>query len=359
MAFILCDAITLTLVAVSPVIGGSLSHPATRFPATFGSNEFLIKYPYFLPCAVPATFTAIAWLTTYFLLKEVSFSSVGRACRLMYVQTVPSPSSIAHLFKCQRNGLASQNVVGSLETGAPAEQIKTSEKPVGFRGLMTPNVLIASANYAFLSLVDISIRAIQPLFFSTPIHLGGLSQDPAKIGTILAVYGVLNGLAQVFFFARVNDRFGSKWTFTVGVVAALPVFASFPIINALARSQGLSITTWVAVAFQVVISISLNFSYGGLTLVSDNKHLTFPPRSHFYLPSSGIAQPCIFRSDQWFCSVLGCCDTRYWTGCYEFSILALHRRALTGRMVCILCSHGPHLCRHLRCEPTSHPGVLR
>jgi len=53
------------------VIGGALSRPAERFPNLFGNNEFLKEYPYFLPCAVPATFTVVAWLVAFFFLKEV------------------------------------------------------------------------------------------------------------------------------------------------------------------------------------------------------------------------------------------------------------------------------------------------
>jgi hypothetical protein len=56
----------------SPLIGGSLSRPAERFPGLFGESDFLKKYPYFLPCAVPATFTLVAWLVTFFFLEEVS-----------------------------------------------------------------------------------------------------------------------------------------------------------------------------------------------------------------------------------------------------------------------------------------------
>jgi hypothetical protein len=37
----------------------------------FGNNKFLKEYPYFLPCAVPATFTVVAWFVTLFFLKEV------------------------------------------------------------------------------------------------------------------------------------------------------------------------------------------------------------------------------------------------------------------------------------------------
>ena len=45
-----------------------------RFPNVFGNSKFLKEYPYFLPCAVPATFTVIALLVAFFFLKEVGTS---------------------------------------------------------------------------------------------------------------------------------------------------------------------------------------------------------------------------------------------------------------------------------------------
>lgn len=53
------------------MIGGALSRPAERYPYTFGNSEFLKKYPYFLPCAVSATFSALAWVLALVFLKEV------------------------------------------------------------------------------------------------------------------------------------------------------------------------------------------------------------------------------------------------------------------------------------------------
>jgi hypothetical protein len=71
-----CDAffnvlLSLTVACFSPMIGGSLSHPADQFPDTFGNSEFLKKYPYFLACAVPATFSVLAWVVTFVFLREV------------------------------------------------------------------------------------------------------------------------------------------------------------------------------------------------------------------------------------------------------------------------------------------------
>ena len=48
----------------------------------FGSSKFLKEYPYFLPCAVPATFAAFAWLLTILFLKEVCDSPWSWAQRL-------------------------------------------------------------------------------------------------------------------------------------------------------------------------------------------------------------------------------------------------------------------------------------
>ena len=63
------------------MIGGALSRPAERFHNVFGNNEFLKEYPYFLACAVPASFTVVAWLVAFFFLKEVC-NSIAVSIRL-------------------------------------------------------------------------------------------------------------------------------------------------------------------------------------------------------------------------------------------------------------------------------------
>ncbi|KAF8150888.1 member of major facilitator superfamily multidrug-resistance, DHA1 sub-family [Crassisporium funariophilum] len=241
---------------LGPIIGGSLARPAERFPHLFGQNEFLIKYPYFLPCAVPATFSLVAWVVTFLFLKE----------------TVPNTISVAQLvgLKKAKAELTLQNVVGSQDASVTtipvpkAKGLPEPEKPLPLRSLLTPRVIIAAGNYAFLSLVDISFRAVQPLFLSTPIHLGGLGLPPSTIGNLLSIFGILNGVFQVFFFAQIHDRWGSKKVFILGIASAIPVFISFPIINYLARTQGYSLAVWSVVGFQIVISICLSLSYGAI-----------------------------------------------------------------------------------------------
>jgi hypothetical protein len=232
------------------MIGGLLSRPADRFPRLLGHNEFFKKYPYFLPCAVPATFSVIVSVVTFLYLKE----------------TVASPTPMKEFlgFKKEAVELTAQPDIPGAGTpiAQPIEGLPEAEKPLPLRALLTRRVIIAAGNYASLSLVDISFRAIQPLFLSTPIHLGGLGLPPSTIGTLLSIFGVFNGVFQVFFFAQMNDRWGSKRVFFWGIASGIPAFALFPVINYLARHQGYSIMVWIAVGFQIVLSIILCLSFG-------------------------------------------------------------------------------------------------
>jgi len=203
---------------------------------------------------VPATFSALAWIVTFIFLKE----------------TVKRPSSIASLFGLQKQSHGDSGKKNGaskplLNTVSDADvEVPDAEKPLSLRALLTPRVILAAGNYAALSLVDIAFRAIYPLFLSTPIPLGGLGMDPPTIGTILSFYGVFNGVFQVFFFARIHDRFGSKITFLSGILSSFPAFISFPIISYMAKRNGLTTLVWAGVIFQTLISIGLSLSYGAI-----------------------------------------------------------------------------------------------
>ena len=134
------------------------------------------------------------------------------------------------------------------------------------RGLLTRDVLVASANYSFLALVDISFRALQPIFLSTPIEIGGLGLDPPVIGTVMSFFGILNGLFTVFCFSPMTDYFGVKGVYIMGVSAAVPCFALFPFINYLGRnsierSGALGMEVWVTVGIQTALSVLVSLGY--------------------------------------------------------------------------------------------------
>ena len=160
--------------------------------------------------------------------------------------------------------MTGQNVKGIQNIHDDCPQV---ERPLPLRSLLTPRVLIAGGNYASLSLVDIAFRAIQPVFLSTPINLGGLGLSTPFIGTLLSGQGILNGIFQAFFFARIHDRWGSKKTFIAGISCAFPVFIMFPVANALARTQGYSMAVWAAIALQAISGVTLSLSFGKCCLL--------------------------------------------------------------------------------------------
>jgi hypothetical protein len=235
-----------------------LSRPAERFPDLFGENVFLKEYPYFLPCAIPAIFSLIAWLVVFFYLKE----------------TLPAPISISRLLNItpERMKLTLQDSIGSTNPSVATvpqnldDDCPQVERPLSLRSLLTSRVLIAAGNYASLSLVDIAFRSIQPVFLSTPINFGGLGLSTSTIGTLLSGQGILNGIFQAFFFARIHDRWGAKKTFIAGISTAIPGFIMFPVANTLARTQGYSIAVWAAIALQTISFVTLNLSYGQCSL---------------------------------------------------------------------------------------------
>lgn len=59
-----------------PFMGGTLARPHDRWPHIF-SNQFWVDYPYFLPCAGSAAFSAGAFVISAIFLKEVSVSHDG------------------------------------------------------------------------------------------------------------------------------------------------------------------------------------------------------------------------------------------------------------------------------------------
>jgi len=127
--------------------------------------------------------------------------------------------------------------------------------------MLTPKVMITTASYATMALFHIAFTSIQPVFYATPIELGGLSLDPPRIGTLLAASGFVNGIFQLLFYARLYDRFGARTIYTVGVGSGIPIVILFPVINALARAHGVGMAVWLFAGLQLTLGVSLVMCY--------------------------------------------------------------------------------------------------
>ncbi|KAI0351304.1 MFS general substrate transporter [Trametes cingulata] len=215
---------------IGPTIGGQLAKPHDRWPNVF-SHPFWVKYPYFLPCAASAAFSAFTFVVTALFLKE----SVGKR---------PSRGS-------EGNG----------ETGASE---MPDHAPPSLRKVLTRRVLISVANYGVLSLVEIAFLALLPLFLATPIELGGLGLDPPTIGIILGTFGVLNGLIQALLFAKLMDIWGPKRMFQQGLLMFVPLYLLFPAMNLYAKAHGITPVLWVLVFVQQLLMVVMDLSFGAI-----------------------------------------------------------------------------------------------
>ncbi|KAI9573839.1 hypothetical protein HD554DRAFT_2012504 [Boletus coccyginus] len=219
-----------------PLAGGSLARLAERSPNIFGGSGFFNEYPYFLPCSVSATFTALSWLITFLFMKEV---------RCWHVNPTADP---------RHHGLHD----------APAPEEVGNQLP--FRALIIRPVLIASGSYATFSLMDMAARTIIPVFYATPIEMGGLNLDPPAIGTILTLLGILGGFIQYLLMAPMDDWLGAKTLFLLSVSLCLPAIALFPAINAVAGVYGLSYFVWFLVGFQMTLFMFVAFSFAVVSM---------------------------------------------------------------------------------------------
>ncbi|KAG1745816.1 MFS general substrate transporter [Suillus paluster] len=225
---------------VGPLIGGTLARPQDHWPALF-ANPFWGKYPYFLPCAVAAClFVVVIFAQSLFLEETLSTK--------------------------RRSKLASTTL--GVSSDADREALaKKSMADMPLRSLLTPSIVIPIANYAMLAFLDVSLRALMPLFLSTPAYLGGLGFSPSTIGSWLAVFGIVDGIFQALFFAKIVNWLGPKRLFCVSVSSFAPVMVMFPIISWLVRTRGVvDHTITFSLLVQLVLTVIWDMGFGTVFL---------------------------------------------------------------------------------------------
>jgi len=215
---------------IGPFLGGVLSRPQEQFPTIF-TSQFWADFPYFLPCVLSAAFALVAFLLIAFFFQET-------LCRKDRV----NPDGY---------------LPGNVQDGQAVKRPKT----VPIRALLTRPVLLAISNYAMLALVDMALMCMAPLYYSTPIPLGGLGLSPSAIGVYLGLFSILNGFSQLLLFPRIVRRIGTKTTLYIAMGAFIPIFIWFPVTSQIARLNGLSLPVWLAMALQLVMMAMMDMAY--------------------------------------------------------------------------------------------------
>ncbi|KAG1751151.1 major facilitator superfamily domain-containing protein [Suillus lakei] len=199
---------------VGPLMGGMLARPQDRWPRLF-TNPLWGKYPYFLPCVVSACLLLLAFVMLLRFLEE----TLSTKRRPKLTSTTPS-------------------VFRGVDSGDQEAFMQQSMANTPLWSLLTPVIVIPIANYAMLSFLDTSFRALIPLFLSTPTYLGGMGLGPSSIGLWLAFCGIVDGVFQALFFAKIVDWVGPKRLFCVSASCFAPLMVVFPIMSWLVRTRG-------------------------------------------------------------------------------------------------------------------------
>ncbi|RPD57953.1 MFS general substrate transporter [Lentinus tigrinus ALCF2SS1-7] len=133
-----------------------------------------------------------------------------------------------------------------------------------FSAILTRPVVTSIINYGVLALIEIGFIALMPLFFSTPIELGGLGLSPPTIGLILGSLGLLDGIFQALFFAKAVDVLGPKRTFQLGLSTFVPLYALFPVMSLYAKAHGVDNVIWGLVFVQMALIVVMDLSFGAI-----------------------------------------------------------------------------------------------
>ncbi|KZP23803.1 MFS general substrate transporter [Athelia psychrophila] len=220
---------------IGPLIGGTLARPYDRF--SLFHTAFWQKYPYFLPCAFAAAFSAVVCIFIVFLLDETVTRQPPR--------TVGDSSAVE----------------SNTDSAESAEQT-AQEAPVPLRELLTHPVILSVSVYSLLAILEIAMLALFPVFYSSTIEYGGLGLSPSTIGIILGAFGLVNGLFQFLFFSKIISRWGVKALLMTAMTAFMPLFAMFPLIHYMAWQWGMTPIVWVGIALQIAIAIVMDMAYG-------------------------------------------------------------------------------------------------
>ncbi|KAF4614258.1 hypothetical protein D9613_007947 [Agrocybe pediades] len=243
---------------LGPLLGGVLANPEKRWSSSLGRIPYLRTHPYFLPCAVAASFALVAFMFVWLGLKEThpSFVKIEKEKKSDPVASLQS-SLLEH---------GDGNNYGTQVTpdGTPTAQ---QQKPT-FRSAFTRPVVVTLVNYVFRTFLDMSHFVLLPLMYSTPVEFGGLGLDPFSISIALGAFGVANSIVQVKFLGASLRKLGARTVYRASFSCFLVFFGMYPIMKHFAqRAGGVDAYVIVCMVIQLTSQMAMFAAHGSLQYI--------------------------------------------------------------------------------------------
>ncbi|THH33951.1 hypothetical protein EUX98_g221 [Antrodiella citrinella] len=218
---------------VGPLIGGTLSNAADKFPQWFDIEIFRL-YPYLLPCLISAALAFVGALAGYFCLEE----------------TLPS----------KRKGGVSKG---------------HSEKPQEAASIQylwsIPVVRALCLSGCFLSFINTAFDVTFVLFCYSAISAGGLAFSASEIGYSLAISGSASGCLQLFFMPYLLRRFDPAKMYNLCMAIWPYCYIFLPGLNLIAKSGTIDEAGQVDPATKAFLWMGI----GGVLLLARSAGLSF------------------------------------------------------------------------------------
>ncbi|KAH8664547.1 MFS general substrate transporter [Xylariales sp. PMI_506] len=220
-----------------PLLGGALAEPAKQFPRLFGGIRFFEEYPYALPSFVVSAVGLSACVTTLLFVDET--------------------------LKKQPKGSEGGDDGGSSGSRRRPGAMTTWEL------LKAPGVATVLYVYCHAMVLGFAYTAIAPVFWFTPIELGGVGFTPFQTSIFMGETGFSQAFWLLVLFPPLQHRLGTN-----GILRACGIAYPFSmginvLISLLLRAQGghtaLSYT-FIALFLLIMPGVSMAFTSVQLAL---------------------------------------------------------------------------------------------
>ncbi|CAO3596247.1 unnamed protein product [Absidia cylindrospora] len=189
---------------IGPLLGGFLSKPVENYPSIFGNHgaltDFLVEYPYFLPCFISAFICSMGLISGIFFLEE-TLGGVNLK------EKKPKSDEQQSLLAANTDTDQYHTFDGQQHEGQTEEPKKKVDAPT-LKEALTPTVWAISISYAIYAYQVVFYDELFPIWTASKRSYGGLGFASNEIGTALAISGCTTLVTQLFILPAMVRRFG-------------------------------------------------------------------------------------------------------------------------------------------------------
>ncbi|KAJ5359974.1 hypothetical protein N7517_009165 [Penicillium concentricum] len=254
---------------LGPLLGGALSDPVRHYPGAFGGGGFFEKYPYALSSFVVALVGATAAVSSALFVDE----------------TLKKEPVVV-----DRDG----------EEAACDEPTQSGDLST-WQLLKSPGVGMVLYSYAHIMILAFSYTAIIPVFWFTPVHLGGYNFTTLQISLMMGLNGAAQATWLILVFPPLQNRIGTNGVIRLCAFMFPSFYICCPLGNILLRmGTDASVKAfWIFLPIGLAIGCGVSMSYTAIQLALND--VAPSPRVLGTLNALALTGSCALRA---FCPAL-------------------------------------------------------